>query len=177
MFDSTGNLGHNPSGLSSHGERDSALKERRRSENQVLRLSLVLAVVQCGAQAADIEADKRIAAGTCAACHGANGATVNETTPISPPSGPQLKAYKDGARKLPGGTSGLVAMDKTTCGTVASSSMRLGLSETGYGFETVVVAAPAAGLPVAVARKPLITLSAIVRDGMPSKGARWAVSS
>ena len=77
---------------------------------KVLGLSLVLAGVQCGAQAADIEARKRIAAGACAACHGANGVSVSETTPNLAAQRPgylegQLKAYKEGTRKLPGGTS------------------------------------------------------------------------
>ena len=48
---------------------------------KVLGLPLVLSVVRCGAQAADIQAGKRIAAGACAACHGANGVSVSETTP------------------------------------------------------------------------------------------------
>jgi cytochrome c553 len=51
-----------------------------------------------------------IGATACAACHGANGVSVSEVTPnlAAQRAGylaAQLKAYKDGARKLPGGTS------------------------------------------------------------------------
>jgi hypothetical protein len=45
----------------------------------VLGLSVALAVAQV-AQAADIEAGKEMAAAVCAACHGANGVSVSETT-------------------------------------------------------------------------------------------------
>ena len=75
----------------------------------VLGLLVVLAVAQ-SAQAADIEAGKKISANGCEACHGANGVSVSATTPnlASQRAGyleAQLKAYKDGARKQPGATS------------------------------------------------------------------------
>src|SRR5215831_3084765 len=85
-------------------------KVRRRPVKKVLGLSVVLAVAQGGAQAADIEAGKKMAAHACAACHGTNGVSVNETTPNlaaqrSSYLTAQLKAYKDGIRKQPGATS------------------------------------------------------------------------
>jgi cytochrome c553 len=77
---------------------------------KALALSVVLLFAEPGAQAADIEAGKKIGAAACAACHGANGVSVSEATPnlAAQRAGylaAQLKAYKDGARKLPGGTS------------------------------------------------------------------------
>lgn len=76
----------------------------------VLGLLVVLVFAQSGAQAADIEAGKKINANGCEACHGANGVSVSETTPnlAAQRAGylvAQLKAYKDGARKQPGATS------------------------------------------------------------------------
>ena len=75
---------------------------------KVLGLSVVLVVAQV-AHAADIDAGKEMAT-LCAACHGANGVSVSEATPnlAAQRAGylaAQLKAYKDGGRKLPGGTS------------------------------------------------------------------------
>ena len=77
---------------------------------KLLALSVALTVAQTLAQAADIEAGKKIGATACAACHGANGVSVSEATPnlAAQRAGylvAQLKAYKDGGRKLPGGTS------------------------------------------------------------------------
>src|SRR5262245_66420602 len=71
---------------------------------------MILVAVHTGAQSADSEAGKKIGMAACAACHGANGVSVNETTPniAAQRAGyleAQLKAYKDGSRKLPGGTS------------------------------------------------------------------------
>lgn len=59
------------------------------------------------AHAADAEAGKQIATTVCAACHGANGVSVSDTLPNlagqrAPYIEGQLKAYKDGTRKLPG---------------------------------------------------------------------------
>jgi cytochrome c553 len=77
---------------------------------KLLALSVALTVAQTLAQAADIEAGKKIGATACAACHGENGVSVSEATPnlAAQRAGylvAQLKAYKDGGRKLPGGTS------------------------------------------------------------------------
>jgi cytochrome c553 len=77
---------------------------------KVLGLSLVLAVAQAGAQAADIEAGKNIAATVCAACHGANGVSVSDAIPNLAAQRAayleaQLKAFKEGTRKQPGATS------------------------------------------------------------------------
>src|SRR5262245_27965167 len=71
---------------------------------------MIFVALHTGAQAADSEAGKKIGVATCAACHGANGVSVSETTPnlAAQRTGyleAQLKAYKDGSRKLPGGTS------------------------------------------------------------------------
>ena len=76
---------------------------------KVLGLSVVLAVAPF-AQAADIEAGKARAATVCAACHGANGVSVNDAIPnlAAQRSGyleTQLKWFKDGTRKAAGSTS------------------------------------------------------------------------
>jgi cytochrome c553 len=77
---------------------------------KVLMLSVVLLFANSGAHAADIDAGKKIGAAACAACHGANGVSVNDVTPNLAAQRAayieaQMKAYKAGARKLPGGTS------------------------------------------------------------------------
>jgi cytochrome c551/c552 len=77
---------------------------------KLLALSFALVLADPGAQAADIEAGKKIATTACAACHGVNGVSVSEVTPnlAAQRAGyleAQMKAYKDGARKLPGATS------------------------------------------------------------------------
>jgi cytochrome c553 len=65
---------------------------------------LVLSTV---AHAADMEAGKAKVLQVCAACHGANGASVSDTIPnlAAQRAGyieAQLKAFKDGTRKAPG---------------------------------------------------------------------------
>ena len=82
----------------------------------VLALSILLAVAQV-AQAADIEAGKDMVATVCAACHGANGVSVSETT-IPNLAGQrvgyleaQLKAFKDGTRKAQAATSPTAIMN------------------------------------------------------------------
>jgi len=77
---------------------------------KVLASSVILAAMHAGVHAADIEAGKKIGATACAACHGENGVSVNDTTPNLAAQRAsylesQLKAYKDGSRKLPGATS------------------------------------------------------------------------
>jgi len=70
----------------------------------VLGLSILLAVTQV-AQAADIEAGKDMAETVCAACHGANGVSVSDTTIPNLAAQrvgyleAQLKAFKEGTRK------------------------------------------------------------------------------
>ena len=73
---------------------------------KLLALSVMFAAAHA-AQAADVEAGKQVANTVCAACHGANGISVAETIPNlaaqrAPYVEAQLKAYKDGTRKLPG---------------------------------------------------------------------------
>jgi cytochrome c553 len=82
---------------------------------KVLGLSVVLAVAPF-AQAADIEAGKAKAASVCAACHGANGVSVNDAIPnlAAQRSGyleAQLKAFKDGTRKAQTATSPTAIMN------------------------------------------------------------------
>jgi cytochrome c553 len=82
---------------------------------KVLGLSVVLAVAPF-AQAADIEAGKAKAATVCAACHGANGVSVNDAIPnlAAQRAGyleAQLKAFKDGTRKQPSATSPTAIMN------------------------------------------------------------------
>ena len=82
---------------------------------KVLGLSVVLAVAPF-AQAADIEAGKAKAASVCAACHGANGVSVNDAIPnlAAQRAGyleAQLKAFKDGTRKQQRATSPTAIMN------------------------------------------------------------------
>jgi cytochrome c553 len=82
---------------------------------KVLGLSVVLAVAPF-TQAADIEAGKAKAATVCAACHGANGVSVNDAIPnlAAQRSGyleTQLKWFKDGTRKAAGSTSPTAIMN------------------------------------------------------------------
>ena len=82
---------------------------------KVLGLSVIL-VVAPFAQAADIEAGKAKAATVCAACHGANGVSVNDAIPnlAAQRSGyleTQLKWFKDGTRKAAGSTSPTAIMN------------------------------------------------------------------
>jgi len=77
---------------------------------RILASSMILVAVHTGAQGADSEAGKKIGAAACAACHGADGVSVNETTPNLAAQRAsyleaQLNAYKDGSRKRPGATS------------------------------------------------------------------------
>ena len=73
---------------------------------KLLGFAVILAAAH-GAHAADVEAGKQVANNACAACHGANGVSVSDTLPNlagqrAPYIEGQLKAYKDGTRKLPG---------------------------------------------------------------------------
>jgi len=67
------------------------------------------------AHAADVEAGKQLAETVCAACHGANGVSVSDTIPNLAAQKAaymeaQLKAFKDGTRKLPGAVNPSVIM-------------------------------------------------------------------
>jgi cytochrome c553 len=67
----------------------------------------VMLIAAQSAQAADVEAGKRIASTVCAACHGANGISVSDTVPNlggqrARYMEAQLKLFKDGVRKEPG---------------------------------------------------------------------------
>jgi cytochrome c553 len=64
-------------------------------------------LVAQSAEAADVEAGKRIASTVCAACHGATGISVSDTVPNlggqrARYMEAQLKLFKDGVRKEPG---------------------------------------------------------------------------
>jgi cytochrome c553 len=68
------------------------------------------------AQAADIEAGKQLASTVCAACHGANGVSVNDAVPnlAAQRAGyieTQLKAFKEGTRKIPGAVNPTLIMN------------------------------------------------------------------
>jgi cytochrome c553 len=81
----------------------------------LIPFAMILAVVQ-SAQAADIEAGKRIAATVCAACHGETGVSVGETVPNLAAQRAsyleaQLKFFKDGTRKEPGAVSRAAIMN------------------------------------------------------------------
>ena len=84
----------------------------------LLGLSVVLAVTQVAQAAdADIEAGKDMAAAVCAACHGANGVSVSDTTIPNLAAQrvgyleAQLKAFKDGTRKAQAATSPTAIMN------------------------------------------------------------------
>jgi cytochrome c553 len=67
------------------------------------------------AQAADIAAGKAKVATVCAACHGANGVSVNDTIPNLAAQKAvyienQLKSFREGARKAPNATSPIATM-------------------------------------------------------------------
>jgi cytochrome c553 len=67
-------------------------------------------------QAADIEAGMQLASTVCAACHGANGVSVNDAIPnlAAQRAGyieTQLKAFKEGRRKLAGAVNPTVIMN------------------------------------------------------------------
>jgi cytochrome c553 len=77
---------------------------------------VVALVVVPVAQAADIGAGKELAAAVCAACHGGNGVSVSDTIPNLAAQRPaylvaQLKAFKDGTRKLPGAVNPAALMN------------------------------------------------------------------
>src|SRR5262249_22642512 len=81
----------------------------------LMRFAMILAVLQ-SAQAADIEAGKRLASTVCAACHGATGISVGDTVPNlagqrAPYLEAQLKFFKDGTRKDPGAVSRAAIMN------------------------------------------------------------------
>jgi len=79
-----------------------------------LGVFLLIAAVPV-AQAADVEAGKRLATTVCAACHGANGVSVSDTIPNLAAQKAayleaQLKAFKEATRKLPGAVNPSVTM-------------------------------------------------------------------
>jgi cytochrome c553 len=79
------------------------------------KLGVALVLIAPLAQAADIEAGKAKAATVCAACHGANGASVSDTIPnlAAQRAGyieAQLKAFKEGTRRPAGPVSPTATM-------------------------------------------------------------------
>src|SRR5215510_2709432 len=109
---------------------------------------MILVAVHTGAQSADSEAGKNLAADACAACHGANGVSVSETTPnlAAQRAGyleAQLKAYKDGSRKLPGGTSPTAIMSA-----IATQLSAEDIANVAAYFASLPGAAPGAKSPV-----------------------------
>ena len=76
----------------------------------LVRFAIVFILAQSVAQAADVEAGKRIASTVCAACHGVNGISVSDNVPNLAGQRAryieaQLKFFKDGTRKEPGAVS------------------------------------------------------------------------
>jgi cytochrome c553 len=87
----------------------------RQPMKTLLRFATILALAQ-SAQAADIEAGKRLAETVCAACHGVTGISVSDTVPNlagqrSRYLEAQLKFFKDGTRKEPGAVSRAALMN------------------------------------------------------------------
>src|SRR5690349_4959356 len=81
----------------------------------VIPFVTLLTLVQA-AQAADVEAGKRIAETVCAACHGPTGISVSDNVPNlagqrSRYMEAQLKFFKDGTRKEPGAVSRAALMN------------------------------------------------------------------
>ena len=81
----------------------------------LMLLAMILAAAQ-SAQAADIEAGKRLASTVCAACHGPTGISVSDTVPNLAGQRAryveaQLKFFKDGTRKEPGAVSRAAIMN------------------------------------------------------------------
>ena len=81
---------------------------------KLLGLAVFLTVAQV-AHAANIEAGKDLAGKVCAACHGANGASVSDGLPNLAAQRAsyletQLKLYKDGTRKAPGAANSTLTM-------------------------------------------------------------------
>src|SRR5215510_3276177 len=81
----------------------------------MIRFAMFLAIAQ-SAQAADIEAGKRLATTVCAACHGETGVSVSDTIPNLAGQRAryveaQLKFFKDGTRKEPGAVSRAAIMN------------------------------------------------------------------
>jgi cytochrome c553 len=125
----------------------------------LIRLGMILVVAQ-SAQAADIEAGKRIATAVCAACHGENGVSVGETVPNLAAQRAsyleaQLKFFKDGTRKEPGAVSRAAIMN--------AIAAQLGLEEIAN------VAAYFASLPgaPAAAKSPLMSTVAATKVAFP----------
>src|SRR5262249_39362211 len=81
----------------------------------MIGFAMFLAIAQ-SAQAADIEAGKRLATTVCAACHGETGISVGDTVPNLAGQRAryieaQLKFFKDGTRKEPGAVSRAALMN------------------------------------------------------------------
>ena len=79
------------------------------------RLVIPLFLLQ-SAQAADLDAGKRLASAVCAACHGETGVSVSENVPNLAGQravyiAAQLKFFKDGTRKEPGAVSRAAIMN------------------------------------------------------------------
>jgi len=79
-------------------------------------VAILLAALASGAHAADLEAGKAKAAAVCAACHGANGVSVSDSVPnlAAQRAGyleAQLKFFRDGTRREPGGISRAAIMN------------------------------------------------------------------
>ena len=114
----------------------------------ILASLMILVTAYTGAQAADSEAGKKIGLAGCAACHGANGVSVNETTPniAAQRAGyleAQLKAYKDGSRKLPGATSPTAIMSA-----IATQLSAEDIANVAAYFASLPGAAPGAKSPL-----------------------------
>lgn len=101
-------------------------------------------VVTHSAQAADLEAGKRIASTVCAACHGETGISVSDTVPNLAGQRAryleaQLKFFKDGTRKEPGAVSRAALMNA-----IASQLSAEDIGNVAAYFEAQPGAAPGA---------------------------------
>src|ERR1035437_3708835 len=113
----------------------------------LMRFAVILAVAQ-SAQAADIEAGKRIASTVCAACHGATGISVSDAVPNLAGQRAryieaQLKFFKDGTRKEPGAVSRAAIMNA-----IASQLSAEEMVNVATYFESQPGAAPGTNSPL-----------------------------
>jgi cytochrome c553 len=115
---------------------------------RILASSIILVAVHTGAPGADSDAGKKIGAAACAACHGADGVSVNETTPNLAAQRAsyleaQLNAYKDGSRKRPGATSPTAIMSA-----IATQLSAEDIANVAAYFASLPGAAPGAKSPL-----------------------------
>src|SRR5262245_2161435 len=113
----------------------------------MIGFAMFLAIAQ-SAQAADIEAGKRLATTVCAACHGETGISVSDTVPNlagqrARYTEAQLKFFKDGTRKEPGAVSRAAIMNA-----IAAQLSTEEIANVAAYFESLPGAAPGAKSPL-----------------------------